>query len=473
MAINWQTRAVLAAGLSLTLLLGVWADWAADPFIRNDDYLTFFPAPDLLYQNTLNEGRWLNQVWAWRGFQIPAPWAYAIAMGLWCLSMSLAAAKVFARDDAPWRTLIAAAALATAPQWAQLMFWFNIQVSNAAVLAVSIAALCIADQRRILWILPAAVTAAVLSYPTNAFIILAVALAVTPATGMGARWAICGVFLVSLLGALALSMGINYAAHGLFGLVLPDWRQAAVATDLDGLVRNIDRLAGGAPGGVAAVVVAVVAVIVLTFVIALRSDRPVQQRGLALGLSLSLLVLAVVTVISGVLVPNRSTGFIWVFLFLAAATSAARGRLSAAIVMVLFLPTGLLGWWLQFDPAFERYQERTRALATEIQTESPEADLIVLEGPLSAWPETDVIMEPLAFSWRLQHLTFAKAVHCPPGISPPLPPEPSLVEAPRFELEVARRAACQKHRAAIQALPADQPDPAEIAPGVVAVRLAR
>ncbi|MEM0987963.1 MAG: hypothetical protein AAGK00_03735 [Pseudomonadota bacterium] len=213
--------------------------------------------------------------------------------------------------------------------------------------------------------------------------------------------------------------------------------------------------------------------IVLTFVIALSSDRPVKQRGLALGLSLSLLVLAIMTVTSGLVVPNRSTGFVWMFLFLAAATSAARGRLSAAIVMALFLPAGLLGWWVQFDPAFERYQERTRALATETQTAWPKADLIVLEGPLSAWPETDVIMEPLALSWRVQHLTGTKAVHCPPGISPPLPPAPSSVEAPRFELEVARRAACQKYGPAIQALPADQHGPVEVAPSVVAVRLAK
>lgn len=432
MNVSWQLRAGVAAVVALATLLALRPGWVTDPFIRNDDYLTYFPAPDLLYLNTLTEGRWLNQLWAWRGWAVPAPAAYVAACALWCGAAGMLAARVVPG----WVAIAVAVALATAPQVAQLMFWFNLQVPAMAILAAAVGAMAAWGPRR--WTVGLAAVLAMLSYPPNAFIVLLAALALCKGPDMRERWALCAATVGGLVVGYVMIAGINGMVHGIWGVLPAPWRDPTPARDLDGLLGNLGVLGVGVPalGGALLVLGA------LGLLMALRLGLPDRVRGLLAGGAVAVLVLSAVTLFSGTPLPNRATGFVWVLVVLLCAGPWSRGRAGALVALAI---VGGASWHIQLDSAYQRYQEATRVLAGRVLAVDPAPRLIVLTGPLDVLHVTHVLAEPIALAFRVEQLTGVETIYCPPSGRPVRREALHPAAEPRIALENRHREICTRH----------------------------
>jgi len=477
-------RAALGAVLAFAALCAVAGGWIADPFIRNDDYLVYFPEPALTYPNTLSEGRWLNQLWALRGVPGHAPAHFLLALALWCAAAGLVAARIFEREPRVWPGLATSLALAAMPQMAALALWFNNLIASNLVLCAVAGLAALAPYPWVLRALPAGVALAFLSYPTNAFVVLALALAFMPAErGMRGAVLACALFLASAAASLLGIYAANWLAHGHFGILPAEWRQATPAGDLAGLWTNLRELGGGTGAWAGAVGAGVLCLGPLALTMALQ-NRPLHQRRLLLGAGLALVLVSAQSLAFGTRLPNRATGFVWVFAILALALAARhatrrRVRRIAALACLAAALGGLGGWELRLSEDFMRYQAFSRRVAERLDSVVPAAHTVLVTGDLARYPEAAVLNEPIAFSFRLADLTGAEVIYCD---SPAVAAAAAGAGAPRHPIEapLARRRAraaelCATHRPALAALSGAYPAAGAIGrlgEGVLGLRLA-
>ena len=481
---RWPLRAALCALGLMVLLPAVFRDWFADPFIRNDDYLFYFPYPELAYEKTLTEGRWLNHLWTLRGFSLGRHAHFALAMGLWCLSAALVAARLFREDVAPWRTVAFAFALAAMPQVAQQFLWANGSTPAYIVLLGSVALLSAASVRQTFIAMPVLTVLAMMTYPTLGLSILMIAVAFN-ARRMTLRQAglLCGVFVASCVAGILVIYALNWLAHDHFGVALAGWREARRAEDLASLASNLGVLAFELPGarqlGIVGPV-AMIGLIVLAWLMVLQ-DRPAWLRMMILSGALSLTLVTAQAVVFGVTLPSRAAGFLWTFAILTLALAAReapsrrRSQWLTAIAVVAGL-AGFAAWRGVYHPGFVAYQDFTRGIAERLDAAGP-ADLVLVAGDLEAHPETQVLNEFLGFEFRLEDLTGAQVRYCEAYRT--APDEGDVRSAHPVYRPVLRRgreaaALCAAHRARLRSI--ERPYPArdsvaQVAPGVLALRL--
>lgn len=470
----------------MVLLAALLWDWFSDPFIRNDDFLFYFPYPELAFPNTLTEGRWGNHLWTLRGFSLGRHAHFALSLLLWCLSAALIAARLFRDDPAPWRTTAFAFALAAMPQMAQQLQWANAATPAHIVLLGSVAFLSAASVRRTMSAMPLLVFLALVTYPTMALAILMIAIAFG-ARRMTMRQAVilCAVFVASCIASLLVIYAVNWLVHGYFGVALAGWRDARRAEDLASLAANVSVLAFELPEGVRRLgilgPVAMVGLILLAWLMVLQ-DRPAWLRMMILSGALSLTLVTAQAVALGVTLPSRAAGFLWIFavttLALAAreAPSRRRSRWLCAVAVVAGL-AGFAAWRSTYHPGFVAYQDFTRRIAGRIDAAGDPPRLVLVAGRLEAHPETAVLNEFLGFEFRLEDLTGARVRYCDAYRTAPSEAEIRAAHPVyRPLLRRAREAAalCAEHRQGLLSLAQPYPDPAavaEIAPGVIGLRL--
>lgn len=440
MTLSVLGKSCLFALLCLAALLILRPGWVADPFIRNDDYLFFFPAPDLAWFNTLTEGRWLNQLWAARGFHIPATQAYILCLALWCLTSALVAVRVL-REQPGWAVLLTALALAAQPQHAQLMLWFNVLIpANLVLFCATLGLALAAPSWRHLW-LALGTVGALHTYPTNALALWAIAVSVQvtdPPHGLRPCLLLALTFIAACLTGLAGIHVLNGLVHGHWGIEVAHWRGASPAETWHDLVRNV-ALLGGETRNTALLGAFVILLPILGLIMAAQPRRPDWLRALLLAGSLSVLAIIAQTLVSGTKLPNRATGFVWVLVVLGLALAwrhRAQGTALAALALACIL--GLAGWRVALAPELLAYQAQTRQIAAKIRAFKG-TRTVLIRGQPNALRGMHILSEPLSLVFRLQHLTGAAVAHC---TQQPLADASHPAEQPRIDLLRAAAARC-------------------------------
>ncbi len=470
----------------MLLIYLITLDWFQDPFIRNDDYLAFFPFPDLFYSKTLEEGRWGNYAWTnWRPFLTPV-FGFALHLLIWSAAASVTVSTVISPTEETTRFLIYSCALAATPQIAGLALWFNTILAAHLVLFISVIALRKVDENARRTVIFFATAVCFLTYPGSAFIFLMFAMSMGCAgSSLSGLIKALIAFVGGYASGIVMAFSLNAIAHGHFGIALADWREQAQLMDFSSALRNLKALSpafvehssNDALNWAAAAMTISLPLLGAAYI---RPSRPIWVNAMIAGASLSVLILAAQVVVTGAQLPPRATGFAWAFvvLFVALATGhGAIGRKAGLLAGVALLAAGLVGWRLSYPPALSEFQTETRLMAVEIERISPEAEIILIRGNAANRSELRAMNEPITLEFRLQALAGAEARVCDSRVLAAITP-PEQFQRPawrawgdRYEHSVRL---CNEYWGKLDAIEPVYPAPgsvAVIAPGIVAVNL--
>jgi hypothetical protein len=443
-------RAILLAFVpAFATLLFVSLPQLADPLIRHDDFPAFFGDEFLYWEKTLSEGRWLNYLWMKYGPTWPAPVGFAFYQGSWALFAAAAAANALGPGARPVQLALLSTFIALSPHNFLISGWFNTQLPSTIFPAVFAVLAALSSQKAGRWLFLATGAVSMLTYPTVPLLMLALLLTKHDARRSCGDLAVLLVILVvSILAGMLTMYAINWQVHGVFGLVIDDWRNATPATDLESLVGNLPMvpdLLGRlyyAMGFGHPVLSLVNLVLLLAAMAVLAVRRPGEAVYIAVGMAAAFGLMATHSVLSGVPLPERSLVVLWLLqgiaMMRAALQAGTPGRRQAAVVGMLLLLALYGGQILKNTRNYTEWQDQTRALAALL----PEArDRIVLYGDFRSVPGADRagVFDSLALLFRLRQLTGqAWVFDCtdPPEPCPFVPPfDPAADPGPAYLIE--------------------------------------
>ncbi|GAA6160923.1 hypothetical protein NBRC116589_30970 [Ruegeria sp. HU-ET01832] len=366
--------------LGLGALVLVYAPLLFDPLVRHDDFPALLGTKEMAYIKALDEGRWLNYWWQFRPYFWPAPVSfvlYLIASAVFAASTALI---VFGRDAPGWyRGYFTLFVVLSIPTFL-ISFWFNTLLPGAWVIALFALAVVFLPHRIALALMLIAVPLSFMAYTTYPFLLLTLLLLShkAPQTYKSMVTTLL-VFFVSLVLAVVSVYSLNYLYHGVFGIPIAEWRAPTEAKTLDDLIVNLGKLKrflmmtvrqfGGGTAGTGAVLLLF---FVGAWVCLFRWQRFTAIAVLAAALA-GLAPLFAKSLMSGVLVPVRAYGWIWIligFTFTTATLHMAKtpGRWASVaritIMYVLLIKLILFGraTYLQIP----EWQKTTRDLAASI-----------------------------------------------------------------------------------------------------------
>ena len=436
-------RAILLAFVpAFAALLLAALPQLADPMIRYDDFPAFFREAALYWEKTLSEGRWLNYLWMKHAPFWPAPVGYVLYQFFWALFAAGAAANALGARERPIYLGLLATFIALSPQNFLISGWFSTQLPSTIFAAVFAVVAALSTSRAGRWMFLATGWVSMLTYPTLPLLMLAVLLTRHDLRrSLGDLAVLLGILVVSVLAGTLTMYAINWQVHGVFGLVIDEWRNATPATDLASLVANLPMI----PDLLARVymttgygnpVLSLVNLVLPVAALALLSvRRPGEAACIAAGTSVSFGLMATHSVLSGLPLPERSLVVLWLYGAIAvmqAALLPASPERARVVLAGLVLLLGLCGGQLlKTARTFTLWQEQTRALASLL----PEAqDRIVLFGDFEAVPgATEAgVFDKLALLFRLRQLSGqAWVFDCTPPKPCPVAPSFDPVADPR------------------------------------------
>lgn len=210
----------------------------ADPIVRHDDFPALLGIPELYYEKTLFEGRWLNYWWHLRSVFLPS-WAnYAIYLFCWSVFAAALAMAVCGRH-AIGPALALSLLVALTPTALAISFWFNTLIPGVAVLAVFALMATRYPPQVLRWWLLVFVPLSMTTYTTYPLLMLLLVLAATREHSLRDLTVTMLLFVISFaLGLLAI-YSLNYTVHGIFGVPMASWREATPPTDFAGVLANL------------------------------------------------------------------------------------------------------------------------------------------------------------------------------------------------------------------------------------------
>jgi hypothetical protein len=432
-------------GAALAVLVYVyWANFP-DPFVRHDDFPTVLGLPDLYYEKTLNEGRWLNYWFIAKPFTIPTPIAMALYVVAWAIFAASFAVHAFGPRVSvfPGARLLLAALIALTPQMFEISQWFNTVLPGAWILAV-FGLVCLFAPRRVavlsmLVFVPLGFSA----YNTYPFYMLALLMCRVDHERSFRDLALTlAIFVLAFAIGMYGTYAINWYMHGVFGIELGEWRQPNYARSLMSLMENSEVLAR---------FVALLLYVYgfnykwlgyLMFMMSMLAVLVIFRRNRLLTLyvctpaALGLGLLGAYALMTGINVPVRATAFHWfiaAFSLVFAVHSLGRNIIArAGMVATLAL---LCGYWAQKEArifsSLQVWQVATRDLAAQVPAES---ERIVVFGHM-AMIDGAVLAGIQSFdglSYRLTYLTGKPTVICRDKDADCSAEMPPFDPAPRF-----------------------------------------
>ncbi len=231
-------------GLTVLAVLVMSAPNLLDPMIRFDDYPAFFSDPSGFWAKTLHEGRWVNYLWHLRGSVTPA-WLNFALYQLLCAGLAAAIAfSAVPSKSAGFFAVTLALMILVSPPAMLISLWFNTLIPGLALVTLYAVAAHLVSPRMLRALLPPFVIVSFMAYTTYPLLILAVALIATPERSLKDLIAVLALFTVSFLAAVLTVYALNWQVHGIFGVPLADWRDAAPAEDVAGYAANLPKLWG-------------------------------------------------------------------------------------------------------------------------------------------------------------------------------------------------------------------------------------
>ena len=476
-----DTPAMRVGLLWLLLLAGqalAFPGQFADPFIRSDDFPAIFPQPEIYHHKTLTEGRWINWLWmlrSWPTDPVVLQWLFA---GAWSLTAALIGVGIArAPGQGPAAALIALAVVTT-PQVGFIALWFGTLLPGFAILALWAGVVVLAPRRVAEWGLLAVVPVLLMTHTALPF----AALAIVAGLARGEP-GLCDTIRLGVIfvGALLLGLGlvhlINGVFHGVFGIVMPAWREPNPLESMADLRANLsvaaERLLAGLPGHIGGIpaLTAAFAVLVAGAAAALLRAAPGRALAVLMALGLGLAVPAAHMLLKGVPWPFRASLHVHIALVILAGVAYVRltGTPARAMVAVLLVGMALFGAlvWNNTPGAPGRaYQAETRSLAARIAALGPGDGPVLVTGQSRALPGADVLQNAVGLRSRLELLTGRRVHLCTPQAGYTVSgdadeagarhPVLELYRAPFREIAAAGRAACSdsRARAALAAMPA-------------------
>ncbi|EBA18709.1 hypothetical protein RSK20926_13339 [Roseobacter sp. SK209-2-6] len=416
-----STLAVTILAVFAVLLLPA-ATFLADPMIRHDDYPALLGIPDLFYSKTLNEGRWLNYIWHLREVITPAWLNFLVYNLFWAVYLGVLTHFTLGKRSALLLRLFVAILAGLAVPQIMISLWFNTLIPGlffVALYALLSANLSSKSSRLLLVIfVPVTLTA----YTTYPFLLLALCLA---RSDFQRSWkdlaALLGVFLGSFILGMLLIYLLNYFEHGIFGIVMADWRTPNPAHDLASLLANLSVvsnffhvfLLGAAFGNPAISLILWMPFLGAILLVARNAPHKAAYGLAALGLGMAMIFAQGVK--TGIELPLRTGGFIWtyyaIFLGWLYLELEKQGRkrlggnllfaLSAFILIIAGVERHISGSW-------QRYSSD---LAVEIGTG---AEPVLVTGTYRSLKpaKASQLQSFHAVKFRLEHLTGRKIVVC-------------------------------------------------------------
>ncbi|WP_102108098.1 hypothetical protein [Oceaniglobus roseus] len=398
----------------------------ADPMIRFDDYPALLARADWFWEKTLHEGRWVNWLWHLRGVVTPAWLNFAVYQALWALLAAALAVAAFPSERgraAPVGGMVLLALLiAVAPPASMIALWFNTLIPGLALVALYAVLGCRMAPRHHRALLPVFTVVTFMAYTTYPLILLAVCLFATRKRSLRDLAGLLALFTASFAAAVLATYALNWQVHGIFGVPLADWRQAAPATGLSGLVDNLPLLGATFRSLVMASSFGIYPLVVLqatAFVIAtlyLARHAPKEALYLHAGLFLSLALCAVQVLKLGVEVPPRSFVFAWIFhavlvgraaVFVRSGKDASRLFVAVPVAIVALCMALTFQRFADFRP----WQAETRAFA-EAHAHLP--DPLLVKGDVMALETARraSVQHAIALSFRVLALNGQRMVLC-------------------------------------------------------------
>ena len=415
----WATILVAYVGLLVAAAFQL-----PDPLIRHDDYPALFGDAEIYYIKTLTEGRWVNYLWHMRDVLLPS-WAnYLIYNGLWAIVLGCLAHNALGAREELWRKgAVALIAGLSAPSLL-ISWWFNTLIPGMAIVATFALASTVLSARTCRWLLVPFVPLALMAYTTFPFFLLAFCLTRADVRRSAKDLALTlGVFILSFALAMGSIYTLNYLFHGIFGVPMAEWRNPNPAHDLASALENLGIIGTFLSSSASLVSfhflpLTVFQLGVFTWDIWLvgkadpwRAIYPLA--GIALGMGL----IFVQTIKTGIILPPRVSGFVWLYyavlLGLFSQQMALRGggwdRLGRNLLA--FLALIYVAFSLLQHRDVTAWQGDSRAMAAQI---SPASGPIYVTGTYLSLPsgEASGLQHDLAVAFRLTQLTGRDVVMC-------------------------------------------------------------
>ncbi|WP_264211265.1 hypothetical protein [Leisingera thetidis] len=428
-----QLPVTVAAVFAMLLLTALFQ--LPDPMIRHDDYPALLADPALFYAKTLTEGRWVNYLWHLRGFVTPAWLNFLVYQLLWAVYLGCLVHNAFGRETEVWQRVMVALIAGLSLPWVLISMWFNTLIPGLAIVALYAWLATRLSERTCRWLMLVFVPASLMAYTTYPFLILGLSLTRAGVARSARDLAgLLALFIASFaLGMLAI-YSLNYAVHGVFGVPMAEWRNPSPAHDLASALENsklawrfmVSLIQKGSYNNEALALLqaALLAGAVLSV---MRRDK---WRALYIlsgaGMGLALICLQVIR--SGIDMPVRSGGFLWIFgavfigLLAVEIRDSGRARMSRNLLFTLTAVYVVFGGLTHY--LFSEWHRVSRAMAAELAGGEGPVYVTGTYLSLQAAKKSD-LQKDQSVTFRLKHLTGRDIVMCEsrPGDCANLPEE--------------------------------------------------
>jgi len=396
-----------------------------DPFIRHDDFPALIGTFDIAYGKALDEGRWLNYWWQFRPFRWSSPVQFLLYLTAWSMFSAATALIMLDREAGGWYKGYLALFVALSIPAYLISFWFNTLLPGVWVITLFALAVVFLPHRAALALLLVAVPLSFMAYTTYPFLLLSLVLLSHKAPKTYTAMAVTvAVFFVGLGLAVLTAYSLNYLYHGIFGIPVADWRDPNEVRSLADLLANIEkqkaylaRALSQMGGGTETNGLVVLSLFIAAWALLLKWNR-ILAVGIFVAVAAGLAPLFGKALMSGVQVPLRALGWVWIllglsFVSVAMHLSKTPGRwLSVtrlAIMYVLLFKALLIGKTMyRFLPPWQNATaELASAVPADTETIYVYGDYWGLEGARRAQ-----IQFSRGLSLRLTYLTGADVIIC-------------------------------------------------------------
>ncbi|UWQ37845.1 hypothetical protein K3552_02215 [Leisingera aquaemixtae] len=415
-----QLPVTVAAVFAMLLLTALFQ--LPDPMIRHDDYPALLADPSLFYSKTLTEGRWVNYLWHLRGFVTPAWLNFLAYQFLWAVYLGCLVHNAFGREAETWQRVMVALIAGLGLPWVLISLWFNTLIPGLAIVALYAWLATRLSERACRWLMLVFVPVSLMAYTTYPFLILGLSLTRAGVARSARDLAgLLALFIASFaLGMLAI-YSLNYAVHGVFGVPMAEWRNPSPARDLASALEN-SKLAWqflvslAQKGAYNNTVLALLQWGLLACAVwaVLRQDKW-RAIYLVSGAFLGLALICLQVIRSGIDMPVRSGGFLWIFgamfigLFVLTLRDSGRPRLSRNLLFAVTAVHVIFGG-LTYRVLTE-WHRVSRAMAAELAEGQGPVYVTGTYLSLEAARKSD-LQKHHSVAFRLHHLTGREIVMC-------------------------------------------------------------
>ncbi|MFU1682385.1 hypothetical protein ACM258_07095 [Phaeobacter piscinae] len=305
-----------------------------------------------------------------------------------------------------------------------ISLWFNTLIPGMAILAIYALATTQLSDRTCRWLLVPFVPLALTAYTTYPFFLLALCLTRAD-TQRSAKdlAALLGLFILCFALGMASIYTLNYLFHGIFGIPMAEWRMPSPAHDLPSLLENIGLIGAFLSSSASLMSFHFLPLTVFQLALfgwaiwAVGHSDPWRVIYPLAGICLGMGLIFVQTVKTGITLPPRVSGFVWLYyavlLGLLSQELAAWGagwdrigRNLLAFVALIYLAFNMLQ-----HRDITAWQADSRRMVGQIQqVDGP----IYVSGTYLSLPsgEKSGLQHDLSVAFRLTQLTGRDVVIC-------------------------------------------------------------